>query len=260
MLDAILVLKITIAPALILGASYAGKRWGHVVSGWLVSLPLSSAPVVFLLALERGSVFASTSAEGAILGFASLSAFSLVYSLLSLRFKFSWFPSIFFGWCVFFLFAFILQSVEVSLVVAFICVVSWLLFVVRLLPKSSFTGGVASGNYSNWTILARIIAAMSLIFLITEYAPLLGPKLSGLLTPFPIYTSVLTLSIHRRQGAAYSVEFVRGGTMGLFTSAVFFLIVGSLIVGLGVSASYVLAILASLIIHSFLLSLLRKNA
>jgi hypothetical protein len=260
LLDTILVLKLAIAPALILCASYAGKRWGHAVSGWLVSLPISSAPVIFLLALERGGDFASTSAEGAILGFASLSAFSLVYSLLSLRLQFSWLPSIIIGWCVFFLFAFILQSVEVSLFMAFICVVGWLLLVVRLLPKSDFSEEVASGGYTKWTILARMIAAVSLIFLITEYAPLLGPRLSGLLAPFPIYTSVITLSIHRRQGAASSVEFVRGGTVGLFTSTVFFLIVGSLIVGWGIGASYALAITASLIVHGFLLKLLRRHS
>ena len=258
-MDTILILKITIAPALILGASYAGKRWGHAVSGWLVSLPISSAPVVFLLALEHGSIFASTSAEGAILGFASLSAFSLIYSLLSFRLKFDWFTSIFLGWCVFFLSDLILQSFDVSLIVASVCVVCWLLLVVWLIPKPSFSG-VASGNYSNWTILVRIIAAMSLIFLITEYAPLLGPKLSGLLAPFPIYTSIITLSIHHKQGAAHSVEFVRGGTVGLFTSVVFFLIVGSLIVGWGLGVSYGLAITVSLVVHAFLLAVLRKHS
>jgi hypothetical protein len=258
LLDAILVLKIAIAPVLILSVSYAGKRWGYVVSGWIVSLPLNSAPVIFLLSLERGVGFASTSSEGAILGFASLSAFSFVYSLLSVRLKFGWFSSIIFGWCVFFLFSFILQSIELPLVVAFICVVCWLFLVVKFLPKPDFSEKVVLGEYTNWSIVTRTIAAMSLIFLITEYAPMLGPRLSGLLTTFPIYISVLILSIHRKHGAASTVEFVRGGTVGLFTSAFFFLIVGSLIVGWGIGASYSLAIVASLIFHGCLLKLLTK--
>lgn len=258
LLDTILVLKIIIAPALILGASYAGYKWGHAVSGWLVSLPLSSAPVILLLAFERGSVFASSSAEGVILGTASLSAFSLIYSVLSIRFKIGWFPSIVFGWLVFFLFAFILQSVELSLSAAFICVMGWLFLVVKLLPKPN-SREIVSGTFTKWTILVRIIAAMSLIFIITEYAPLLGPRLSGLLAPFPIYTSILTLSIHQSQGAANSVEFVRGGTTGLFTQVVFFLIVGNLIVSWGIGVAYTIAIVTSLVIHAFLLKLLRKQ-
>jgi hypothetical protein len=257
--DAVLVLKVALAPALILGASFAGDRWGHTVSGWIVSLPLTSAPVIFLLALEQGASFASGSAGGTMLGLVSLSAFSLAYSWLSLRLGIGWLYSMTLGWCVFFLSSFILANASVPLMASFVGAVAWLILVARFFPETNHPSEPAtSGAYTKWDIVARIIATEALILVVTENAPLLGPRLSGLLTPFPIYTSVLASSIHRRQGAASAVQFVRGATVGLFTPAVFFLIVGTLIVGWGVGASYALAITASLIVHGLLLRLLRK--
>ncbi len=111
-----------------------------------------------------------------------------------------------------------------------------------------------------WDIPVRMIAATLLVLIITEVAPSLGSKLSGLLTPFPVYTSILAASIQRRNGAASAVQFVRGATIGLFTPAVFFLIVGSLIEGWGVVVSFVLATVASIIIHWFLLGILSKSS
>ena len=43
-------LKLVLTPLLIGMASVAGRRWGPVVSGWLIGLPLTSAPVVLFLA------------------------------------------------------------------------------------------------------------------------------------------------------------------------------------------------------------------
>ena len=258
MLDAIL-LKVGLAPLLILAASLAGNRWGNTVSGWIVGLPLTSAPVILLLALEQGGGFAAASAQGALLGIVSLSAFSLAYSLLSLRLKLGWLPSMLLGWGIYFASSFVLEFASVPLVVAFICVLAWLLLVARLFPVVDAPETTTSGG-STWSdIIVRIVGAVALIFAITEYASALGPTLSGLLTPFPIYTSVMVSTIHRRQGVASASQFVRGATFSLFTPAVFWLMVGSTIVSWGVGASYAIAIVASLALHWILLKALRKR-
>lgn len=259
MLDAILLLKVGLAPLLILAASFAGYRWGNTVSGWIVGLPLTSAPVILLLALEQGSGFAATSAQGSLLGLVSLSAFSLAYSLLSLRLRLGWLPSMLLGWCIYFISSFALEFASVPVMVAFICVVAWLLLVARLFPVVD-TPETTTSSGSNWKdVVIRIVAAVALIFAITEYAPALGPRLSGLLTPFPIYTSVMVSTIHRRQGIASASQFVRGATLSLFTPAVFWLMVGSTIVAWGVGASYALAIVAALVLHWALFKALRRR-
>lgn len=50
----LLALKLFLAPVLIGLVSIAGRRWGPAVGGWLVSLPLTSAPVILFLAPNSG--------------------------------------------------------------------------------------------------------------------------------------------------------------------------------------------------------------
>ncbi len=259
MLDAILLLKIGLAPLLILAASFAEYRWGHTVSGWIVGLPLTSAPVILLLALEQGGGFAAASAHGALLGLVSLSAFSLAYSLLSLRRQLGWLPSMLLGWGIYFISSFVLEYVSVSIVIAFIGVIVWLLIVARLFPRVDVPEKMASGD-STWSdVIIRIVGAVILIFAVTEYASSLGATLSGLLTPFPIYTSVMVSTIHHRQGVASASQFVRGATLSLFTPAVFWLIVGSTLVTWGTGVSFGLAIVTAFALHWALFKALRRR-
>ena len=74
-----LVLKLVVTPVLILAASLAGRRWGESVSGWFVGLPLTSGPVCFFLALERGPGFAAAAARGCLTGAAAEVCFVLAY-------------------------------------------------------------------------------------------------------------------------------------------------------------------------------------
>jgi hypothetical protein len=38
--------KLVLTPLLVAMASLAGRRWGPLLSGWLVALPLTSGPIV----------------------------------------------------------------------------------------------------------------------------------------------------------------------------------------------------------------------
>ena len=62
----LLLLKLILTPLLIGSISVAERRFGPAVSGWLVGLPLTSAPVALFLALEQGTAFASRVAQGTL--------------------------------------------------------------------------------------------------------------------------------------------------------------------------------------------------
>jgi hypothetical protein len=251
----ILALKLTLVPALITVASFVGIRWGPAASGWLISLPLTSGPVLFFLAIEQGDTFASTASEGVILGLASITAFALAYVWLALRDQAKpWFYPTLLGWGAFFLATFFLDGVSVPDVVAFAGVVVFLVLAIRVLPKPTV---VPSGQAVDAKeIIVRAVAATALVLFITEASAILGPYLSGLLTPFPVYVSVLAASTYRIHGATSAVQLVRGTTLGLFTPAVFCLVIGTTIVGLGIGASFGLAIVVSLPIHGLILRFL----
>jgi hypothetical protein len=80
-----LALKLVLTPVLVGTASLAGRRWGPVVSGWFVGLPLTSGPIAFFLALNNGVAFAAATAVGTLAGAISQAAFCLAYGWLALR-------------------------------------------------------------------------------------------------------------------------------------------------------------------------------
>jgi len=160
---------------------------------------------------------------------------------------------------IYFLCSLVLEYTIITLLGAFGLVLAWLLIVAKIFPiinghESSLSGGFSWGN-----VVVRIVAAMVLIFTITEYAPTLRSSLSGLLTPFSIYTSVLVSTIHGGEGVKPATRFLRGATVSLFTPAAFWFVVGSMIVAYGVGISYGLAIVVSLGLHWFLLRFLRAT-
>ena len=75
----LLALKLVLTPAVMVGATLAGRRWGGAVSGWLIGLPLTSGPLVFVLALEHGRHFAARTAVGSLSGAIAEAAFCVGY-------------------------------------------------------------------------------------------------------------------------------------------------------------------------------------
>jgi hypothetical protein len=77
--------------------------------------------------------------------------------------------------------------------------------------------------------------------------------LSGLLTPFPVYATIISVFTLKFDGANACALFLRGVVTGCFTTAVFLLLVSSFIVPLGLISVMELAILVVLLMHSLLL-------
>ena len=142
--------------------------------------------------------------------------------------------------------------------VAFAGEVLFLLLAYRLLPRSSAPPAAGRPDALRDKVF-RMAAATALVWAITQASATLGPQLSGLLTPFPVYVSVLASSTYRLQGAEPAVQLVRGATLGLFTPAAFFLIVGTTIVWLGVGPSFGLAMAATPFVHGLAFRLLRTG-
>ena len=76
----IFILKLIMAPIMIGLASLAGRRWGSAISGWLVGLPLTSGPVIFIIALSQERAFTHDAVQGVLSGIFSLIVFALVYA------------------------------------------------------------------------------------------------------------------------------------------------------------------------------------
>jgi hypothetical protein len=240
-----LVLKLVLVPVLIGFVSMAEHRWGPAVSGWLIGLPLTAAPVVLILALEQGIGFAIKTSQGTILGYISQGVFCLVYAWLSSRYN--WPSTVLLGWGAFFTVTVALNGVSVPLIICFTGVVAFLLLILKLFPKTALVA--SRRKASSWQIPIRILAATAMVLLITAFAAWLGPQLSGLLVAFPVYATVLAVSIQRSQGATPVVQLLHGIVVGSFTAATFFLAVAAIMGNFGIFLAFALAIVISLAIH-----------
>lgn len=242
-----LVLKIVVTPLLIGAASLAGRRWGPAVSGWLVGLPLTSGPITFFLALSHGASFAAAAASGVLAGTISQAAFCLAYAHVGRHF--GWLPSLLAGCAGFGVATIILQRVTLPLVPLFLVVVAALVVTLLLLPRGAKDVAGKPAAPPGWDLPARMIVATVFVVALTEGAAALGPHLTGLLAPFPLYASILAVFAHRGQGAGAAVRVLRGLQVGLFGFASFFLILGLLLERAGVAAAFGVAIAVALAVQ-----------
>lgn len=243
-------LKLLLAPSLIAAVTLAGRRWGPAVAGVLVGLPLTSAPVVLLLALEHGDAFAAESAVGVLIGLIPLATFYLVYGMLASRAR--WPTCAAAGWCAYLAAAAALRGVATSAVLAFGGAVVFLTAVTLLLPRAA-PGGPAP-RAPSWDIPFRMVTATAVVLGLTALARTLGPRLSGLLAPFPVNGAVLSIFTHHLEGDQAVARLIRGMVLASFTFAAFFFVLAELLVPWGTAAAFGAAIAVAAVMHGVLLS------
>ena len=250
----ILALKLFLTPVLIAAVSLAGRRWGPGVSGWLIGFPLTSGPVSVILALQHGNDFAARAAIGNLGGLASIGAFCLAYS--GLAHKRPWWVCVAIAALAFLLATAIWNVFTLSLLPTFVIALIINGLVIGLIPRR--LAATVLFQPPRWDLPARMIVAATFVVLLTTFASILGPQLSGLLTPFPVFGAVLAVFAHRQQGAAAAMRFLRGHAISLFGFAAFFLVVGGTLPRLGGLGAYALATLAAVVVNGLSLRLARE--
>jgi len=243
-----LALKLMLAPALIGIASLAGRRWGPSVSGWLVGLPLTSGPVAFFLALGHGAAFAAVAATGTLAGTISQAAFCLAYAALAVTVRRPWPIALAGGSLAFALATAALANITVPLGVLFVLVVATLALALSLVrtPFDGKTTPSSAGGLPVWDLPVRMLVATALVLSLTAAATALGPRLTGLLTPFPLYATILAVFAHRQQGPVAAVQVLRGLLAGLFGFTAFFLAIAGLIERMGIGPAFAVAVVLDL--------------
>jgi XTP/dITP diphosphohydrolase len=114
-----------------------------------------------------------------------------------------------------------------------------LLVALRLVPPGTPWVPGREAPAPRWDLPARMVVTTALVVVLTETAPVLGPRLTGLLAPFPLYASVLAVFAHRLSGPAAAVGVLRGVLVGLFAFTGFFAALGALLERAGIAAAFV---------------------
>jgi hypothetical protein len=93
---------------------------------------------------------------------------------------------------------------------------------------------------------------------LTGSAGVLGPRLSGLLAPLPLFVGVLAVFAHFQQGGVAAAGSVRGTVIASFAFAAFFLVVAGTVERAGILVAFVGATLAALSVQGASLLWLRE--
>jgi hypothetical protein len=249
-------LKLTVTPLLILAASVASRRWGEIVGGWFVGLPLTSGPVCFFLALDQGNGFATAASLGSLAGAASEAGFGLAYSVVARYF--GWPAALAAASFAYALCACVFAAAALSLWPLVAIAVAVLAAALGLMPRLG-AGAIALSSRPAWDIPARMIAATTLVLGFTALAPHVGPQLSGLFATYPVFAAVLAAFGQHERGAAAAVQVLRGLLIGLFAFAGFFAVLASSLEHLGIAAAFAAATLTALLIQGGSLWLMRRR-
>jgi len=227
------------------------------VGGWLVGLPLTSAPIAFFLARDHGLAFAAAAAVGIMAGAVSQAAFCVAYACAALRAH--WPLAVVAGSAAFALATLALRWLPLALVPLAAVAVLSLLVATRLMPTLAAAPRPAA-PLPWWDIPARMVVTTGFVLLLTGVASLLGPRLTGLVTPFPLYGAMLTGFTHALEGPARAAGVLRGLLLGLYCFIGFFFVLTALLERTGIAPAFAAAGAVALVIQGAALWRLRRRS
>lgn len=245
----IVMLKLTLVPALMAAVTLAGRRWGPAVAGWLSAFPVVSGPILLIMALEQGAAFTATAAVGTLSAVLAILVFGVAYAWAATRH--AWPVSLIMGLVAYALAVAGLSLSPPSLSVYAPLVLAALVMAQRLYPvppAASTTPTTHTRPVNDITL--RMLAGALLVLLVTHFAALMGPGLSGVLAMFPVMASVLVVFSHRHVGASFAIQMLRGMVLGYYAFAAFCIVLALSLPSTGVTSAFVLALAAAVSVQA----------
>lgn len=249
------ILRLTLAPAFVGIISWASRVAGPRVGGVLMALPVNSGVALFLFSLSPGLTFATRTAGSAMLAAVSISAFAVGFAAFSRRIPWGWALC---GASLAFLGADALLSyvsipVELGFVVACaVAVLGWKSLGPAAEPP-------VPGEPKAWDIPARMGVALVVVFSVTTAGSVLGPRWSGLLIAYPVFTTTVLVFERANYGPVSALSILQGLELGLLSYAAFLLCIGLLLEPLGIPATFLVALAATAAVQAYLIWLNRRS-
>lgn len=246
--------KLLIVPSMLLLLTLVGRRYGPALAGLLSALPVFAGPVLFILGLEQGNVFASEAAQGTLLAIAAVLVFSLTYSWVALKAGVA--LSLLSSYATYSLTAYLLQFVSLPIELCFVGVIGLLVCAQWAFPTVE-TQQAVSAPTGPVDLLLRMGLGASLVVVVTYFASVFGSRMSGIIAMFPLMTTVLVGFSHHYSGRLFAIALLRGMVYGYFSFAIFCLLLSLALPNYSLVASFLIALpgvlVAQLIARHFLM-------
>ncbi|GAA4399420.1 hypothetical protein GCM10023187_11200 [Nibrella viscosa] len=221
------------------------RRWGNKVGGLIASLPWVAGPILLFFILEQGKGFGVQSVRGILTGIVAWVCFTYSYAWLST--KMSWPVTVSVAYLVYVGVAWLINFVNINLAVSYGLAVSSALLALRYFPATAMSA--IAVRRLPFDIPLRMLVATLFVVAVTWLANMLGPAWSGILTPFPIMTSILAIFTHHLQGSGPTILILRGLLIGVLGFTTFFFLQAFFLPLFSVALSFCLALLINVIIN-----------
>ena len=239
--------KLIAVPVVIWLASYAGRRWGHRISGLISGFPLIAAPIVLFLSYSAPRAFVADTAWFTLAAAPAIGVHCLVYAWMTrlpLPRRFHWLVCLIAAWIACVSVQWLLSAWLVKGALGAALALGEMLLAAALMPRVRSAVGVPRIPASE--IVVRMLAALTIAAVVMTGAEAFGPRLSGILLSFPITASVLPLFTLYLYGADATIRLLGGFATGLLGFVAYFFAFASLIEPLGAWPAFVAGALASI--------------
>ena len=247
-----LLLKLLLVPSFLVLVTLIGKRWGPGVAGCLSGFPFSAGPILFIVALEQGPVFAASAATASLAAVCSTIVFCAAYAHASLWF--GWVHSLLIAFGAWGSAAFLLTFIPIDLFwVSLPVALLSLLIAPTIFPrrKTDF----ATRPFSLVELAVRAGAGATLTLIVSFSAEAIGTSWSGLLTTYPVIGTVMATFSHHKYGPEFVTVLLRAMATGLYSLGAFFLVLALSLAHWGTALGFIAATVFALLVQFAMLKL-----
>ena len=205
-MTSLLALKLFLAPIFVGLVSVIQKRWGDRVGGRLIGFPLTTGPFVLIIYIQEGGSFAARAAHGVLVGQVALIIFAWTYATAAMRTD--WAKALATGTLACIASGVVLTAREIPLIpLLFILFITWIC-------AKEYWPAYDSKPHSNeppsWELPIRLVTTVLIILTLTGFANVLGARVAGVLSTYPVIVSVLGAFNQRRFGPNATVATLHG--------------------------------------------------
>jgi hypothetical protein len=243
-----LVLRLALAPSIVLLASLVQRRLGPRPGGRVVGFPLTTGPFLAVICLQYGTAAAARAAAGVISGQMVVVGFCLGYGHLAARVRPLWalagalvagalagtaLSAVHPTWLAT---ALVITAVAVGLY-------TWPVPPPPASPAEPVSPAEPSGDGAG-AVAFRMAVTGGLVAGLAAAARVVGSYLAGTLSSMPVILSVVVPAAHRSHGPIAATEIVRGALVSIGSAVIFITVVAYTVESLNAVIAFALASVA----------------
>ncbi len=254
-----IVVKLIAVPLVIWLASWAGRRWGHRISGLISGFPLIAGPIVLFLSIDAPRAFIAELSWVTMSVAPAMGVHCLIYAWLarvplpkSIPKTVHAVACLLCAWTGCVTAEMLMSATPIKGVGGAALALAEVAVFTALMPRTQ--GNAVVPHIPPFEMVVRIGAALVLAAAVMLGAETFGPRVSGILLAFPITASVLPVFTLVLYGADATARLLSGFLTGLVGFVAYFFTFSSLVQVQGPAMAFFAGAAASLLAVSLTLT------